>query len=151
MLRETSEEAKASRLRGTRSDGKKRIFAVYGTWPWYNLRHCAARVTAPRATAGNKAVRGMNGLSQLPAILCSKRRGSVTSRTLVGYRHGVETHLSLHYLLAKCCPVSLNSSSVLQVDFQAHGRAVNVDQYCATLKGLREVLRMKRSVFLPTE
>jgi hypothetical protein len=27
---------------------------------------------------------------------------------------------------------------VLLVDFPAHGRAVNADQYCAKLKGLRE-------------
>jgi len=31
-------------------------------------------VTVPRAMAGNKAVRGMNGLSQLPAMLCRKKR-----------------------------------------------------------------------------
>jgi len=31
----------------------------------------------------------------------------------------------------KCCPVSLDSSSVLLADFPAHGRAVNADQYCA--------------------
>ena len=55
-------------------------------------------VTVPREMAGNKAVRGMNGLSQLPAMLCRKnrlhrvkRRGSVTLRTAVGYQHGVET------------------------------------------------------------
>jgi hypothetical protein len=28
---------------GTRSDGQKRNFALYGTWPWHILRHCAAR------------------------------------------------------------------------------------------------------------
>jgi hypothetical protein len=32
----------------------------------------------------------------------------------------------------------------------AHGRAVNADQYCATLKGLREAIKTKRPVFLPT-
>jgi hypothetical protein len=52
---------------------------------------------------------------------------------------GEETpQLSLrwHHSLVKCFPVSWGPSSVLLVDFPAHGRAANADQYCATLERL---------------
>jgi hypothetical protein len=101
MWRDT-EWAKASRMRGTRSDGHKRNFAVYGTVRGRGTSYGTARHVCYSASCDGRqqsdkrnewpVSTACNVMQKEESILHRvKRRGSVTSGTPVGYQHGVET------------------------------------------------------------
>ena len=113
-------------------------------------------VTVPRAMTGNKAVRGMNGLSQLPAMLRSKGRTDCIEWRDVGsslHTHQFATsmgwkHPSPVYGDTICWQSALQCLWTLPVCCWWTSRHMNADQYCATLKGRRVAIRTKRPVCL---